>query len=134
MKPWPDSRVGRFLASRWGADAVLWVTVCASVVFLDNAQPLRFGLSPVAADVLAVGRADRSGGGLASAPRGRSRRAERPQLRPQPGPFYENLLFALVLAFLLGRHTRRTRTGLLLWVGICVTALLVAAVAPARRG
>ena len=48
-----------------------------------------------------------------------------------PDLFYENLLFAqLVLAFLLGRRTRRTRTGLWLWVGICVSALLVAAVAP----
>ena len=40
--------------SRWGADGLVWLFVCATVVFLDGAQSLRFGLSPGAADAAAV--------------------------------------------------------------------------------
>ena len=131
MKPRPDSRAGRFLASRWGADGLLWVTVCASVVFLDNAQPLRFGLSPVAADVLAVAALTGAVAVWRRLPVVAAAVPSALSFALNPDLFYENLLLAqLVLAFLLGRHTRRTRTGLLLWVGICVIALLVAAVAP----
>ncbi len=129
--PRPDLRATRFLASRWGADGLLWVTVCGSVVLLDNAQPLRFGLSPVAADVLAVAALTGAVAVWRRLPVVAAAVPSALSFALNPDLFYENFLIAqLVLAFLLGRHTRRTRTGLLLWVGICVIALLVAAVAP----
>jgi signal transduction histidine kinase len=109
----------------------VWLTVCTTAVFLDGGQPLRYGLSPVAADAIAVAFLTIAVAISRRLPVVAAAMPAALTFAMYPDLYYENLLVAqVVLAFLLGRRSRRTGTGLLLWVGICVSALLAAAIAP----
>ena len=109
----------------------MWLTVCTTAVFLDGGQPLRYGLSPVAADAIAVAFLTIAVAISRRLPVVAAAMPAALTFAMYPDLYYENLLVAqVVLAFLLGRRSRRTGTGLLLWVGICVSALLAAAIAP----
>ena len=116
--------------SRWGADGLVWLAVCVTV-FLDGAESYRFGLSPVAADAIAVAVLTVA---VAISRRFPVAAAALPTALSfviHPDLSYENLLLPqLVLAFLLGRRTARLSTGLWLLAGICVGAFITAALAP----
>ena len=131
VKPRLNAGVPWFLASRWGVDGVVWLFVCATAVLLDGPQPLRFGLSPVAADVVAVVGLTVAVAVLRRLPVVAAAIPTALSFALNPDLYYENLLVAqLVLAFLFGRRTRRTSTGVLLMLGICATALAAAAILP----
>src|ERR671913_149763 len=131
VKPRLDAGVQWFLASRWGVDGVVWLFVCATAVLLDGPRPLRFGLSPVAADVVAVAGLTVAVAVLRRLPVVAAAIPTALSFALNPDLYYENLLVAqLVLAFVFGRRTRRTSTGVLLMLGICATALAAAAILP----
>ena len=119
--PRPDTGVRRFFTSRWGADGLVWLIVCPTVVILDGAPPLRFGLSPAAADAIAVVFLTVAVLVSRRLPVVAAAMPTALSFAMHTDLYYENLLLAqLVLAFLLGRRTARLSTGPLLLAGICV--------------
>ena len=109
----------------------MWLARLRHVVFLDGAESYRFGLSPVAADAIAVAVLTVA---VAISRRFPVAAAALPTALSfviHPDLSYENLLLPqLVLAFLLGRRTAQLSTGLWLLAGICVGAFITAALAP----
>ena len=131
MKVRPDAGVRRFVRSRWGTDFLVWLIVCVTVVFLDGAESYRFGLSPLAADAIAVAVLTAAVAVSRRFPVAAAALPTALSFAIHPNLYYENLLLPqLLLAFLLGRRTARPSTGLWLLAGICVGAFLTAALAP----